>query len=240
MNEKKVSNHIEMIENDFLRNFYCPHRDQTVLTMGPHLSPLTLLSMPVTRLPWVTQTQSEQVLTHDMMLVSQYEELAIATQSVDVVYCPHVLENSADPHAILREIERILTPEGYLVVTGFNPWGWSNLLRYWYGLFDADPWLQHWLSYARVSDWLKLLDFDVKQIRTFLFRPLLTACLPDLMNMHHHTLSALPMGDWRVGALYVMLAQKKVHGMTPVGLEWKFKIPHAVSLAGVGVRRESC
>jgi SAM-dependent methyltransferase len=38
----------------------------------------------------------------------------------------HALEFHDDPHQILREVERVLIPEGELIITGFNPisiWG---------------------------------------------------------------------------------------------------------------------
>ena len=50
----------------------------------------------------------------------------LAGNSVDLVVLPHVLEFDANPHQILREVERVLVPEGSVVVTGFNPyslWG---------------------------------------------------------------------------------------------------------------------
>ena len=40
----------------------------------------------------------------------------------------HVLERSADPHACLREVARVLIPEGQVLITGLNPlsfWGWQ-------------------------------------------------------------------------------------------------------------------
>ena len=39
-------------------------------------------------------------------------QLPLASQSVDLVVLPHVLEFGADPHQILREAERVLMPEG--------------------------------------------------------------------------------------------------------------------------------
>jgi SAM-dependent methyltransferase len=50
--------------------------------------------------------------------------------SLDLVVLPHTLERSADPHACLREVERVLIPEGQVLITGLNPmslWGWRPL-----------------------------------------------------------------------------------------------------------------
>ena len=58
-------------------------------------------------------------------------ELPFATASLDLVLLPHVLEFSAHPHRVLREVERVLVPEGSVVISGFNPltlWGVRKLL----------------------------------------------------------------------------------------------------------------
>ena len=47
--------------------------------------------------------------------------LPFASQSIDLVVLPHALEFSDDPHQILREVERVLIPEGQVIICGFNP-----------------------------------------------------------------------------------------------------------------------
>ena len=59
-------------------------------------------------------------------VVCDLRELPFAANSIDLVVMPHVLEFHDDPHQVLREVERILIPDGQLVLTGFNPvslWG---------------------------------------------------------------------------------------------------------------------
>src|SRR5690606_41680254 len=59
-------------------------------------------------------------------LVCEPEQLPFDTQSIDLIVMPHTLEWCADPHQVLREVERVLMPEGRVVLTGFNPyslWG---------------------------------------------------------------------------------------------------------------------
>ena len=55
-------------------------------------------------------------------LYAKCHELPIATQSIDLVLLPHVLEFAEEPHAVLREVDRVMMPEGRLVIVGFNPW----------------------------------------------------------------------------------------------------------------------
>ena len=61
-----------------------------------------------------------------LTLVSAFDELPFDSQSLDLVVLPHVLEFAAEPHQVLREVERVLIPEGRVIVCGFNPaslWG---------------------------------------------------------------------------------------------------------------------
>ena len=50
-----------------------------------------------------------------------FEELPFASHSIDLVVLPHVLEFASEPHQVLREVERVLIPEGQLIICGFNP-----------------------------------------------------------------------------------------------------------------------
>ncbi len=53
-------------------------------------------------------------------------DLPFEAQSVDLLVMPHTLEFARDPHRLLREAERVLVPEGQLIILGFNSlslWG---------------------------------------------------------------------------------------------------------------------
>src|SRR5437868_1334595 len=47
-------------------------------------------------------------------------QLPLASQSVDLIALPHVLEFHHNPHEVLREAERVLMPEGQVIISGFN------------------------------------------------------------------------------------------------------------------------
>ena len=49
------------------------------------------------------------------------DALPLATDSVDALLLPHTLELHDNPHEVLREVARVLIPEGHVVVLGFNP-----------------------------------------------------------------------------------------------------------------------
>jgi SAM-dependent methyltransferase len=87
--------------------------------------------------------------------------LPLQSDSVDMIIVPHLLEFDSHRFQTIREVERVLKPEGLLIVLNFNPW--SLWVRYQY-LWDkkmADSWGGHFISRSRILDWLKLLNFEV-------------------------------------------------------------------------------
>lgn len=53
-------------------------------------------------------------------------ELPIASASIDVVLLPHAQEQVDNPRQLLTEACRIVKPEGYIIIFGFNPYSlWS-------------------------------------------------------------------------------------------------------------------
>lgn len=87
--------------------------------------------------------------------------LPLQSNCIDMIIVPHLLEFDAFRFQTMREIERVLKPEGILIVLNFNPW--SLWVRYQY-LWDkkmANSWGGHFISRARILDWLKLLNFEV-------------------------------------------------------------------------------
>jgi len=101
---------------------------------------------------------------------SEYE-LPFATGSLDLVLLPHVLEFSAHPHRVLREVERVLVPEGSVVISGFNPlslWGLRRLIA---RRGAEAPWSGHYRSAMRIRDWLNLLGFEIQESRFGCYAP---------------------------------------------------------------------
>ncbi len=66
------------------------------------------------------------------VLASPYQ-LPFAEKSVDACLLSHTLAYAANPHRILREVDRVLIDDGWLVISGFNPFsllGLGNWCRY--------------------------------------------------------------------------------------------------------------
>jgi SAM-dependent methyltransferase len=146
-------------------------------------------------------------------------ELPLATQSIDLVLLPHVLEFAAAPHEILREVDRVMMPEGRLVIVGFNPWSlWG--LRSSIGFSRNEvPWSGRFISLLRVKDWLALLGFDVSAGRLVGYAPPF-----DSEKLRRRFGFMEPAGDrwWAVGgAVYMLQAIKRVRGMRLIMPAWQ-------------------
>lgn len=145
------------------------------------------------------------------------DELPFECGSLDLVLLPHVLEFNAHPHQILREVERVLMPEGHLIISGFNPrslWGIRRAI----GSKMGYPWCGNFIALTRLKDWLALLGFEVAAGRFACYAPPLTN--PGLLSRFQFM---EPAGDrwWAVwGGAYFLHAIKRVPGMRPIKPKW--------------------
>lgn len=145
------------------------------------------------------------------------DELPFDSCSLDLVVMPHVLEFNENPHRILREVERVLMPEGHVIIAGFNPrslWGlWRRL-----GPKTGYPWNGNFISLPRMKDWLALLGFEVVAGRFACYAPPLSN--PDWLRRFRFM---EPAGDrwWAVcGGVYFLQAVKRVPGVRPIKPRW--------------------
>lgn len=174
-------------------------------------------------------------------LVTDFSALPFASASMDMVLMPHTLDLATDPHAALREAERVLVPDGKLVISGFNPaslWGvgqqCAELLA---GIIPGQRFLpirQDGIGYRRLRDWLRLLSFEVETSQFGCFRPAVRS--QKWLDRFRWMDSA---GDrwWPIfGAAYFLVSTKRVAGMRLMAPAWKSrparKEPAAVPVAG--------
>ncbi len=170
-------------------------------------------------------------------VIHRYEELPFATHSIDLVVMPHILEFTEDPHQVLREVERVLVPEGHVVITGFNPvslWG----ARQYMTRLGASPYLPRegrFLALPRVKDWLKLLSFDVERGRFGCYAP---SVRQERWLARWQFMEKAGDRWWPfLGAIYLLTAVKRVRGMRLVGAVWKRKEETARRLSPVATTR---
>ena len=160
---------------------------------------------------------------------SDPHHLPFAASSVDLVVLPHILEFDANPHQILREIERILVPEGSVVVTGFNPFSLWGIRRLFAGKQGPPPWQGHYLSVPRLRDWFALLGFETRGGAFGCYAPPVS----DEKWLRRWDFME-PAGNrwWPIaGSVYVLQAIKRQHGMRLVMPKWKDRMARAKALA---------
>ena len=164
---------------------------------------------------------------------SEYE-LPFATGSLDLVLLPHVLEFSAHPHRVLREVERVLVPEGSVVISGFNPlslWGLRRLLA---RRGAEAPWSGHYRSAMRIRDWLTLLGFEIQESRFGCYAPPLRA---SQWLERWGCIDRAGSRWWPVlGAGYLLHGVKRVQGMRLITPHWRGRKAVAKRLSPVAQR----
>ena len=169
-------------------------------------------------------------------IVATPDRLPIAADSVDTVLLPHTLEFAADARQVLREAERVLIPEGRLVVIGFNAlsmWGAWRLVRRRQGRV---PWCGNFLTPFRVADWLSLLGFDIEIQEMMMFRPPWRRALLQQFSF----LDTLGRRFWPIlGGVFVIRAVKRVSTLTPLAPSWKQRRPVLAGGAVEPTARES-
>ena len=190
-----------------------------------------LQGLRANRMPhrWVTEdalVRSADGQSTVLNLHCEFDALPFPNASIDLVVLPHSLELARDPHQTLREVERVLVPEGRVVITGFNPaslWGLrqrAGRMKQGLGLQRGQSlYLQRagdFIGYWRLRDWLRLLGFEVEAGRFGCWRPPFTS---QKWLDRFAWIDAVGDRWWPVlGSVYFVVAVKRVRGMRLVGL----------------------
>jgi SAM-dependent methyltransferase len=192
---------------------------------GFHALQLGLPELPAlaaSRMPHRWQTDSsvpknKSTLSQQVVLMHDFAELPFDSQSIDLIVLPHVLEFAAEPHQILREVDRILIPEGRVIISGLNRtslWGARQLLGRRTGHHFL-PEEGEFISPHRLKDWLKLLSMEVSQTRFGCYAlPVRNAQWLE----NSHLMESMGQRWWPYfGAVYMFEAVKRVRGMHLIG-----------------------
>lgn len=154
----------------------------------------------------------------DADVMVDFFNLPFDSASIDLVVLPHVLEFSRNPHQILREVERVMRPEGRIILSGFNPfslWGMRGIAS---GSAGSAPWCGNFISLPRLKDWFALLGFEVSSGK-------LSAYIPpfDQEKWLHRFGFMEQAGDrwWPIsGGVYFLIAIKRVRGVRLIRPSW--------------------
>ena len=199
-------------------------------TLGSNRMPHQWLAATPSAVPG----QSDMVRTTDgsassparVALFADAGALPFASSSLDLVALPHTLELSGDPHESLREVERVLVPEGRVVISGLNPaslWAMRQRRGHFYQRFGRKdlflPEAGDFIGYWRLRDWLRLLGFEVESARFGCYKP---AFETDQWLARFDWMDRAGQRWWPIfGAVYFVVAVKRVRGLRLLEPAWK-------------------
>ncbi len=154
-------------------------------------------------------------------IIGELDDLPLLDHSVDVCLLSHALEFSLDPHHIIREANRVIIPNGYLIITGFNPLSLAGLNRAIPYRRKQTPWNEHFFSPLRVKDWLHLMGFEILADERCLHRSLagktreqgIANCWRKFASSYLNSL----------GSVYIIIAKKRVLPLTPIKPKWQIR-----------------
>ena len=145
--------------------------------------------------------------------------LPFATDSVDGVVLHHMLDYSATPHDLLKEVKRITRPGGDIIIVGFNPYSALGIVSLWGRVSKHKFWDNRMLSVSRLIDWLTLLDISAKKIEyTFFKLPINKVFLAAFFQRVDSFLSTKRVS---IGAgIYMIHAKNEYLTVTPIRPAW--------------------
>ena len=152
-------------------------------------------------------------------LLGRVEALPFDADCIDLLMLVHALEGASPPHQVLREADRVLVPEGHVVIVGFNPFSFMGLMSLLKLRRGEAPWSGHYYSKRRICDWLALLGFDILDVRYVGHAPPFPR---ERMQERFAGLDRMGARLWRpFGSVYLILARKRLATLTPIRPRWR-------------------
>jgi SAM-dependent methyltransferase len=151
-------------------------------------------------------------------VIADSHDLPFLSKSIDTVILAHQLEYSNDPHRMLREVDRVIVDDGYIIVSGFNPISVTGLLSLLPWRKKNLPWSGRMFTANRIRDWLGVLNYQVLECEQYGFFPMQNhgACCSWIEN----SLGSLGKN---FGSLYFIVARKRTYPLKLIKPHWHFK-----------------
>jgi len=151
-------------------------------------------------------------------MVGDAMHLPLCTDSFNLVFLPHALDMCENPHQVLREADRLLTDDGYLLLMGFNQFSSMGIRRSVQKWRGGVPWQGDFFSRGRISEWLSVLNFQVIEVAgvsSSEASPLLRGGFAEQLRGVKEYYSPV----------YLVLARKRTIPLTPVVERWSKRRP---------------
>ena len=161
-------------------------------------------------------------------------QLPLASQSVDLIVLPHVLEGHHNPHDVLREAERVLRADGQIVISGFNTASLWRVRQAFTRHRNGAPWDAKFIGLLRLREWLRVLGFELNGGMFGCYAP----PFENKLWLDRFAFMEKAGARWWpvTGGIYVVRAVKRVHGMRLITPAWRQERARRRALAPVSNR----
>lgn len=161
---------------------------------------------------WMNHSDAVDQLQCDIL--TSMSALPVKSDSIDLVVLFHALDRAEDPRRLIREVERILIPEGRVIIFGFNPYSLFGVWRLLGRRNSPEEMCGHLkVGCRQLKAWLSLLGMEVEQQKYFAYRP----PLKNRSGLERSAfLERIGGTIWpHSGAVYALQAVKSVATLTP-------------------------
>ncbi|MGP1923463.1 MAG: class I SAM-dependent methyltransferase [Arsenophonus sp. NEOnobi-MAG3] len=195
-------------------NYYCIALNKQLQPWWPkifgfHLLKISQLSLQIdTQASLITHQFSMNISGSNCQLLGNPNEMPFEDKSIDACLLIQQLSYSSNPHWLLREADRVLVDDGWLILSNFNPFSLLGIGKYIPLLCNRQPYCNHMFSTWRQLDWLSLLNYEVLQEQTFQVIPWIT---PD-----HFINRNLQIA----GCINLIIARKRTLPFTPTPIKF--------------------
>ncbi len=156
-------------------------------------------------------------------MVGDATQLPLCSNSFNLVFLPHTLDFCDRPHQVLREADRLLTTDGYLLLMGFNLFSGFGLRRMVQKERGGVPWQGHFFTRGRVSDWLSVLNMQIVEVAGIssgkVATPLSGGFAEQLRGLKEY-----------YSPVYMVLARKRTIPLNPTVDRWAARRPRATNV----------
>ncbi len=149
---------------------------------------------------------------------AEYFELPFINKAFDSCLLINQLDFCQDPHRLLREIDRVIIDDGYLIISGVNPSSLVGIGQFIPRRKQRFPWNGRMFSPLRVIDWLGLLNYQVLDYSCFGLIPV-TKERAYVAWLEHLFSDFAPA----IGSLYFIVARKRTFPLNPIKRRWQLK-----------------
>ncbi len=164
---------LQKLERDYLRRSITVSCKQTILQLGYLGWEDAFIDCSFFQKYSILDTKGKGCADAVKICAKSYN-LPIQSETVDLFIVPHLLEFDAYRFQTMREIERVLKPEGEIIILNFNPLSFWIRLQFLWNIKMSDSWVGHFIIRRRILDWLNLLNFEVTTTSEFTLDSIVT------------------------------------------------------------------